>query len=157
MTLFALFSARFDVRRSDTDNYSIATVTKVDSSAPVRRIMFHLAKTSSDQDEWIEFGSPRIAPLYSQVLKKVRKKNIFKDSKKVTKNTLKDVHAALDVKCVVSAGAQTQPVTIIDSKSLALMNPRVDYRPVKGHLRVSDTCPADPTDQRSFQVGGKLA
>jgi hypothetical protein len=43
---------------------------KVDFSGSVKRIMFHYAKTSSDRDEWVEFGSSRIAPLYTKVRKK---------------------------------------------------------------------------------------
>ena len=31
--------------------------------------MFHYQKTKAESDEWIEFGSPRIAPLYSRTSK----------------------------------------------------------------------------------------
>ena len=65
-----LETARFDVQRSDKNVFSIANVVKVDFSGSVKRIMFHFAKTSSDRDEWVEFGSPRIAPLHTKVAKK---------------------------------------------------------------------------------------
>lgn len=42
----------------------------MDFSGSIKRIMFHYAKTSSDRDEWVEFGSSRIAPLYTKVPKK---------------------------------------------------------------------------------------
>ena len=74
---YILDTARFDVQRSDKNVYSIATVVKVDFSGSVKRIMFHYAKTSSDRDEWVEFGSSRIAPLYS----KVPRKGIDSDAK----------------------------------------------------------------------------
>jgi hypothetical protein len=64
---------RFDVKRSDRDAFSVATVTKVDFSGTTKRIMFHFAKTSSDRDEWVEFGSSRIAPLYSIVSRTTQK------------------------------------------------------------------------------------
>lgn len=58
------------MQRSDKKIYSVATVVKVDFSGSVKRIMFHYAKTSSDRDEWVEFGSPRIAPLFTKVIRK---------------------------------------------------------------------------------------
>lgn len=71
--VFPTSKDRFDVLRSDRNQYCIATVTKVDFSGLIKRIMFHYRKTSSDRDEWIEFGSPRIAPLHSRVPKKKAK------------------------------------------------------------------------------------
>jgi hypothetical protein len=70
--------ARFDVLRSDKKRFSLATVTKVDFSGSVKRIMFHFAKTPSHMDEWVPFGSSRIAPLHSKVPK--TKKALIKES-----------------------------------------------------------------------------
>lgn len=66
-------AARFDVQRSKKSKFSIATVRLVDFSGSVKRILFHFTKTSSARDEWVEFGSPRIAPLYSKVPRKISK------------------------------------------------------------------------------------
>jgi len=66
-------AARFDVQRSKKSKFSIATVRLVDFSGSVKRILFHFTKTSSERDEWVEFGSPRIAPLYSKVPRKISK------------------------------------------------------------------------------------
>jgi hypothetical protein len=77
--------ARFDVLRSDKKRFSLATVTKVDFSGSLKRIMFHFAKTASHMDEWVPFGSSRIAPLYSKVLK--TKKALIKGSQATTEGT----------------------------------------------------------------------
>lgn len=69
LTFVSLFSARFDVQRTGRTNYCVGAVTKFDFSGNTKRIMFHFQHTTSNADEWIEFGSPRIAPLYSQVSK----------------------------------------------------------------------------------------
>jgi [histone H3]-lysine4 N-trimethyltransferase ATXR3 len=73
-----ILSARFDVLRSGKKQHSLATVTKVDFSGSVKRIMFHFAKTSAAADEWVPFGSNRIAPLHSKVPK--TKKALIKES-----------------------------------------------------------------------------
>ena len=70
---------RFDVQRSKKSKFTTATVKLIDFSGSVKRILFHFAKTSSERDEWIEFGSSRIAPLYSKVLKKVAKQDSKQD------------------------------------------------------------------------------
>jgi mbt repeat len=136
--------ARFDVQRSDKDKYSIATVTKVDFSGSVKRIMFHFAKTSSDRDEWIEFGSPRIAPVYSKVPKKS-----VKSGHKVGK-------VASDIKSAPIEGSiKKKPAKVGDSKLPALKTPHGDSRTSNNRRPVKDKSPADPTNQMSFKVGGK--
>lgn len=42
-------------------------MVKVDFSGSQKRILFHFAKTSSDVDEWVPFGSDRIELLYTKV------------------------------------------------------------------------------------------
>jgi hypothetical protein len=61
--------ARFDVFRKGTHSsgWTIGDVIKFDFIGHPKRIQFHFAKTSHDKDEWIEFGSPRIAPLFTKV------------------------------------------------------------------------------------------
>lgn len=73
---------RFDVQRSKKNKFTVATVKLVDFSGSVKRILFHFAKTSSERDEWVEFGSPRIAPLYSKVPKKTPKQGSSSSSTK---------------------------------------------------------------------------
>jgi len=57
--------AWFDVRREGKVGYSEAQVVKLDFNSNVKRVKFHFYKTKSEMDEWIEVGSPRIAPHHS--------------------------------------------------------------------------------------------
>lgn len=64
-------AAKFDVLRQlkDSSKWSVAQVVKVDFHGQIQRVMFHYLKTSSDCDEWVEFGSDRVQPLYSKTPK----------------------------------------------------------------------------------------
>ena len=42
--------------------YHEAQVVELDFESNVKRVKFHFHRLSSDRDEWIEVGSPRIAP-----------------------------------------------------------------------------------------------
>jgi hypothetical protein len=64
-----MLSARFDVQRTGRTKYSVSEVTNLDFSGDTKRIKFHFHHTPSSADEWIEFGSPRIAALHSKVSK----------------------------------------------------------------------------------------
>jgi len=82
--------SKFDVLRQvrGSKKFCIATVTHVDFSGKVKRVKFHYSKTTSDCDEWIPFGSKRIAPLHSKttpVSKKRKPGGSDKDPAKVTK------------------------------------------------------------------------
>ena len=55
-------TAWFDVQREGKVGYHEAQVVEVDFRSNVKRVKFHFYKISSDRDEWIEVGSPRIAP-----------------------------------------------------------------------------------------------
>jgi hypothetical protein len=68
-----VFSARFDVRRHDKEKYEVGVVTKVDFSGKIKRIQFHFPKLSRKFDEWIDFGSERIARLHTHVPKKAKR------------------------------------------------------------------------------------
>jgi hypothetical protein len=59
-------AAQFDVLRKGKSDFTTGKVTRIDFSGKVKRIKFHFAKTTSKQDEWIEFRSLRIAALYSK-------------------------------------------------------------------------------------------
>jgi hypothetical protein len=58
-----MVSAKFDVRRSDKDHFSLAFVTRVDFVGNPKRVRFHFSKSSTCRDEWVDFGSDRIAPV----------------------------------------------------------------------------------------------
>ncbi|GAX25234.1 hypothetical protein FisN_5Lh316 [Fistulifera solaris] len=64
--------ARFDVRRHDKEKYEVGVVSKVDFSGKIKRIQFHFPKLSRKFDEWIDFGSERIARLHTHVPKKAK-------------------------------------------------------------------------------------
>jgi hypothetical protein len=134
--VFIYILARFDVQRSDKDAFSVASVVKVDFSGSVKRILFHFAKTSSDRDEWVEFESPRIAPLYSKVPK--RRKGDSKPSQTsvgTAKNSLNDTGTSDIQEDLPSKSNQPQVVSRLKG-------------PVQQKLA------ADPSDEKSFVVGG---
>jgi hypothetical protein len=86
--------ARFDVKRSARDKFTVGTVVKTDLSGKVKRIKFHFRKTHADADEWIEFGSSRIAPLFSKVVPKAAKKRPPEAEKKILKPEKKQKKSA---------------------------------------------------------------
>lgn len=136
--------ARFDVRRSDKVNFTVAAVTKVDFSGTIKRIMFHFAKTSSDRDEWIELGSPRIAPRYSKVPKKGPK-----SGSKVTQPSSDSKPSS------ASDGVTKKPAKLAGSKPAGSKTPRGKSGTSKDPKLKKEKCIADPTDEKSFIVGGK--
>ena len=75
--------ARFDVLRvvNREEKYSVATVTHVDFSGSIKRVKFHFKQTSSDADEWIPFGSRRIAPFHSKTTTPVAKRKLVDGEK----------------------------------------------------------------------------
>jgi hypothetical protein len=124
------------VKRSDKDVFSVASVVKVDFSGSVKRIMFHFAKTSSDRDEWVEFESPRIALLYSKVPR--RSKGDFKSSPE-NSGTAKSL--PIDAR---ESGIQNDVAEKSDHpKAVSRLKGPVKQKPA-----------ADPSDERSFVVGG---
>lgn len=62
------FTAWFDVQREGKQGYHEAQVIELDLESNVRRVKFHFWKLSCDRDEWVEIGSPRIAPHVSSVI-----------------------------------------------------------------------------------------
>jgi hypothetical protein len=82
--------ARFDVLRygkKGKNKYGVGVVSNVDFSGEVKRILFHFPKLIAKFDEWIEFGSERIARLHtktsppdSTVSKKVGEKSSKKNT-----------------------------------------------------------------------------
>ena len=63
MLIFILLHAVwFDVQREGKVGYHEAQVAELDFESSVKRVKFHFWRLSSDRDEWIEVGSPRIAP-----------------------------------------------------------------------------------------------
>ncbi len=63
--LFAISSAWFDVQREGKIGYSEAQVVELDLDSNVKRVKFTFYRLKSDRDEWVEVGSPRIAPHHS--------------------------------------------------------------------------------------------
>ncbi|KAL7554514.1 hypothetical protein ACHAWF_017971 [Thalassiosira exigua] len=55
----------FDVQREGKVGYHEAQVVEIDFESNVKRVKFHFYKLSNDRDEWVEIGSPRIAPHHS--------------------------------------------------------------------------------------------
>ena len=55
-------AAWFDVQRDGKIGYHEAQVVELDFDSNVKRVKFHFYKLSSDRDEWVDVGSPRIAP-----------------------------------------------------------------------------------------------
>jgi hypothetical protein len=54
--------AWFDVQREGKIGYSEAQVVELDFNSNVKRVKFTFYRLKSDRDEWVEVGSPRIAP-----------------------------------------------------------------------------------------------
>jgi len=71
--------AKFDVLRQTrgAKKFCVGTVTHVDFSGKVKRVKFHYNKTPSESDEWIPFGSKRIAPLHSKTTPISKKRKLI--------------------------------------------------------------------------------
>lgn len=50
------------MQREGKIGYSEAQVVELDFDSNVRRVKFTFYRLSNDRDEWVEVGSPRIAP-----------------------------------------------------------------------------------------------
>ena len=148
-----MIPARFDVQRSDKSVFSIATVVKVDFSGSVKRIMFHYAKTSSDRDEWVEFGSSRIAPRFTKVPMKSSNSDVNVSPKKETNNTSQN--RPLKKKRPKSADFYGVPATS-NSKELDVLSHRKKQKCTEtGNARSSSPkVQLDPSDKESYVVGG---
>ena len=59
--------AWFDVLRESEIGYREAKVIDVDFKSNLKRVKFHFWHLKKDQDEWIEIGSPRVAPHVSAI------------------------------------------------------------------------------------------
>jgi hypothetical protein len=57
----------FDVQRDGKVGYHEAQVAEMDFNSAVKRVKFHFWRLSNASDEWIEVGSPRIAPHVSSI------------------------------------------------------------------------------------------
>ncbi|KAL7541614.1 hypothetical protein ACHAXR_011069, partial [Thalassiosira sp. AJA248-18] len=55
----------FDVQREGKVGYHEAQVVDVDFKSNVKRVKFHFWRLGNDRDEWIDVGSPKIAPHHS--------------------------------------------------------------------------------------------
>lgn len=86
-----IIGARFDVLRSGKDYFSTGEVVNVDYSGSVKRVLFHFPKTKALYDEWLEIGSPRIAPLNTK--QDPNNKGSASKKKKAGKKTAKETGA----------------------------------------------------------------
>lgn len=73
------------MRRQGKDNYCTGVVVLVDFSGKIKRILFHFPKVSSKYDEWIQFGSDRIARLNTLAVPNERKRKEKKGKKEKDK------------------------------------------------------------------------
>jgi hypothetical protein len=116
------------------EKYTVGTVIKVDFYGKVKRIMFHFAKTRVSKCEWIEFGSPRIFPLYSKLAppnKGTSAKEPFASSNQKTESWPEER----------------------ENKLL----PRADEKVEGSPFKKRKACIASPLDECSFVIGGKSA
>ena len=56
------FAVWFDVQTDGKVGYHEAQVIEMDFNSAVKRVKFHFWRLSNASDEWVEVGSPRIAP-----------------------------------------------------------------------------------------------
>jgi hypothetical protein len=141
-------TARFDVQRERRTNYALGTVTKVDFSGSIKRICFHFAKTSADRDEWIEFGSPRIAVLGSMNPKNKRGGKTGKAVRPELKNGQK---GTIQMQSREAEAAQSLA-------ELTAFYPNRQQGKVPKKLKKRKVVePKDPADESSFTIGGKSA
>ena len=129
----------------------------MDFSGSVKRIMFHFAKTSSDRDEWVEFGSPRIAPLCT----KIPKTRVNSDTKL---SPIKEASNMRQIKILKKKRPKSAAhVSVSDCKG-SESSPKKKQKCVEsnitGVLIQKTRCTtlkvaADPLDKSSYVVGGK--
>lgn len=176
--LLTVSSARFDVRRSDRLHYSVAIVTKVEFSETTKRIKFHFAKTSTCRDEWVEFGSDRIAPLGTKSAAKTEETVIpgsKKKSSKITKAVSKDDGGKLgidsfdgmrqnDMAKSKEATFETKFCSVRDNEDVARQSITVqvsrdesvnENSALQLKIGKSNSVIADPPIESSFVHGGK--
>jgi hypothetical protein len=103
---FLFFEARFDVFRPEKKRYFFAVVKEVDFAGPDKRVLFHFAKTNDKFDDWIKFGSPRIAAFKSKVVLVKKEKKPKKLENEIRAEKELSVAAATISKAVLS---QTHP------------------------------------------------
>lgn len=96
--------------------------------------MFHYVKTSSDRDEWVEFMSPRICPLYSKVPRS-------------TKSGSKRNKPLFDEKDASVRTAKQNVKDLSETKEKKPSRSSLKPKPVAEVL--------DPSLESSFVVGGK--
>merc|ERR1712238_332313 len=66
--------SRFDVLRPGKETWCVANI--VDTDLELNKIKFHLARTHSKSDIWLEEKSERIAPLYTHTIKSKSKPQV---------------------------------------------------------------------------------
>ncbi|KAL7488971.1 hypothetical protein ACHAW6_014562 [Cyclotella cf. meneghiniana] len=75
----------FDVQRDGKIGYHEAQVIETDFKSTIKRVKFHFWRLKNASDEWVEVGSPRIAPHHSYTPRPVEGYGVPKRNKK--KNT----------------------------------------------------------------------
>eukprot|EP00804_Cyclotella_cryptica_P023246 CCRYP_000433-RA/>CCRYP_000433-RA protein AED:0.02 eAED:0.02 QI:325/1/1/1/1/1/5/149/3140 len=75
----------FDVQRDGKIGYHEAQVVATDFNSTIKRVKFHFWRLKNASDEWVEVGSPRIAPHHSYTPRPVEGYGVPKRNKK--KNT----------------------------------------------------------------------
>lgn len=104
LTLLPLISAaRFDVRRSGKEAWSIATVVDVDIVGMTNRIKFHFPRTQIKHDEWLEADSPRIAHLYTHTSPPQQRSHTVKSIHSKDKTSNKNDQKELQIEMLPSS------------------------------------------------------
>ena len=167
--------AKFDVLRivNKHKKYSVGIVTHVDFSGKVKRVKFHYSNTRAESDEWVPFGSKRIAPLHTYTAPAVKKRKLGVAEKvapekaksdgggvgnnskaapsppKKQKNSGSDLDAApADIKSMPESGVAHE---VKSEKSLKPNKPKAKRAP-----RPKKEVFSDPTDLRSFTKGNRF-
>lgn len=143
------------MQRSDKKGFSIATVIEMDFSDSSKRVKFHFAKTSSDRDEWVEFGSSRIAPLFTKVIRK--RKNVYTQVTLTKPDAPASQTTPLKKKRRKQSGSDLLQVSnrkvVVDGSPLKKQ--KLDNDKSSHHIPSVKVKPkADPTDEKSFVAGG---
>ena len=95
----------FDVQREGKVGYYEAQVVELDLESNIKRVKFHFWKLSSDRDEWVDIGSPRIAPHHSYTPRPI--------DGYVTKN-------------MRNSDSANQPLSVIASSSTSVQKRKID-------------------------------
>ena len=95
----------FDVQREGKVGYYEAQVVELDLESNIKRVKFHFWKLSSDRDEWVDIGSPRIAPHHSYTPRPI--------DGYVTKN-------------MRNSDSANQPLSVIASSSTSVQSKKID-------------------------------